>query len=87
MKSVYVKEQSYSSIVYAAHTVRTERFLYGPWHGPVYRWNGTPDVHLQIVEFLLEHGADPNKLHTIKLTNHATSLCEERKWCTGEVAD
>lgn len=36
--------------------------------GPFYMWNRAPDLHLQVVKFLLEHGADPNKLHTIKLT-------------------
>lgn len=44
----------------------TERFRYGPWHGAVYMGQETPN--LQIVKFLLEHGADTNKLHGAKQT-------------------
>lgn len=47
--------------------MQTERFRYGPVNGAIYRCKGVPD--LQLVAFLLEHGADPNRFNpTAKLT-------------------
>jgi hypothetical protein len=47
--------------------METERFRYGPLHGVIWANKKTPD--LQLVTFLLVHGADPNKFNrTARLT-------------------